>query len=137
MSTFVPPLTKKCAKCKDVKNYNDDFTSNKSCKDYKDAYCRKCKSEFHAKRREKYGVKRSAAEKKNMVNYTRTMREQRLFGEKKPISEAEIDEMYVWLKNPEAWEGISAYRTRVIKETLRRCFHQIKYHSQYIAPKTK
>ncbi len=58
-------------------------------------------------------------------------RKQRLFGDRIPISENEIDELCIWLKHPEAWEGISEARTLDIKCTLRKQLQQIKYYSQW------
>ena len=137
MEICVPPLTKICAKCKLPKNYNDDFGSNKNKPDYKDEYCYICRREQVKKSKAKNGAPKSAAEKRSMVKYVKKLKTERLFGKKEPITDLEIDELIIWLKNPEAWESISAYRTNEVKCALKRSLNQIKYHSLWIAPKTK
>ena len=134
MPVVVIPLTKKCAGvCKQEKSFNDDFGNDSSKPDFKDTYCKDCRRQQLSESRARGKCKNKKIPGKNAKYFKE--RKLRLYGEKKPISQAEINELIIYLQNPDAWEGISKARTLEIKCTLRKQLQQIKYESQWFPPK--
>lgn len=134
MPVVIPTLKKKCkGECGLEKDFNDDFGNDSSKPDFKDIYCKVC-------RKQQLSESRARGKCKNKVipgkrNQYFKERKLRLFGENTPISDSEMQELIIYLQNPEAWEGISETRTRDMKVTLRRQLHQMKYYSQWFPTK--
>jgi hypothetical protein len=135
MPVVRPPLHKKCinASCENPKNplsYNDDFYNDNSQKDYKDVICKLCRKKRVYAGEARYKYKKTPSAR---VTKRRAAKEinNRMLGENVPITATELEELVIWLQHPDAWEGVTTCRRRIILCGLKRILNQIKYFSTW------